>query len=133
MKKKLLQYGICFLIAAAIAFWVMDSEGIFVASKPVEISAILCDAFFVPGILLVMIGALLWISTTGLFDALGYAFRIAGHSLIPFLIKSDSKSFYEYKLEKDEKRGKTPVFILIVGAVFLLASAVALIVWYKLS
>lgn len=133
MKKKLLQYGICSIIGNAIAFWVMDTEGLFITNKPVEISAILCDAFFVPGILLVMVGTLFWISTTGLFDAISYAFRVAGHSLFPFLFKSDSMSFYDYKTEKDGKRVKTPLFIFIVGAVFLIASGVALIIWYKLQ
>ncbi|MBR5720989.1 MAG: DUF3899 domain-containing protein [Clostridia bacterium] len=130
MKKKLLQYGICFLIGAALALWVMYSEGLFIPNNPVDVPAVLCDAFFVPGILMVMVGALLWISTTGLFDALGYAFRVAGHNLLPFLFKKDIDSFYDYKTEKDGKRMKTPVFIFIVGVVFLVASGIALAVYY---
>ena len=130
MKKKLLQYGICFLIGAAMALWIMDSEGLFIQNSHVDVSAVLCDAFFVPGILLVMVGCLFWISTTGLFDALGYAFRVAGHTLFPFLFKANSESFYDYKTEKDGKRIKTPAFIFIVGTVFLAASGIALAVYY---
>ena len=130
MKKKLLQYGICSLIGAALALWVMYSEGLFIPNNPVDVSAVLCDAFFVPGILMVMFGALLWISTTGLFDALGYAFRVAAHTLLPFLFKTDILTFYDYKSEKDGKRMKTPVFIFISGVVFLAASGIALAVYY---
>ena len=133
MKKKLLQYLICFIVGALIAFLIMESKGLFTVNEPVEIAAILCDAFFVPGILFVMIGALVWISTTGLFDSLGYAFHVASHTLLPFLFKSANKSFYDYKAEKDESRAKTPAFVFIVGVVFLAASVIALIIWQNLS
>lgn len=132
MKKRLLQYGICFIISSLISLWVMNNEGLFIAKEPVDIAAILCDAFFVPGIMLTMIGALLWISTTGLFDSIGYAVQVAGHTLLPFLFKSDKKSYYDYKTEKDEKRVRIPSFIFIVGAFFLLLSVIALMVWTSL-
>ena len=107
MKKKLLQYGITAVVGALIAWWVMDVEGLFVITgAPEHTKAILCDAFFVPGILLVMIGALVWIATTGFFDSLGYAAKTAVHIFLPF-IKTERKSFYDYKMEKAEKRGDT--------------------------
>ena len=132
MKKKLLQYGICFIVGALIAYWVMDLEGLFVVNVPSEIAAILCDAFFVPGILLTMVGCLIWISTTGFFDSLGYAVMVGMHLVLPFLNKGERKSYYDYKAEKDEKRGKTPILIFIVGSFYLLLSGIALIVWMNL-
>ena len=130
-KKKLLQYGICGLVGAVIAYFVMDAEGLFLiwGSSKQSVVSILCDAFFVPGILLTMFGCLLWIANTGFFDSLGYAVRTAAHLLIPFR-KTERKTFYDYKEEKAEKRGKTPTFIGIVGGFYLLLSAVFLVIFY---
>lgn len=132
MKKKLLHYGICFIIGALIAYWVMNIEGLFLLTVHSEIAAVLCDAFFVPGILLTMVGCLIWISTTGFFDSIGYAVSVGIHLLLPFINKGERKSYYDYKVEKDEKRGKTPIFIFIVGLFYLLLSSIALIVWTNL-
>ena len=132
MKKKLLQYGVCFIVGALIAYWVMDIEGLFLVNVHSEIAAILCDAFFVPGILLTMVGCLIWIATTGFFDSIGYAVKVGMHLLLPFLSRGESKSYYDYKMEKDEKRGITPIFVFIVGLFYLLLSGIALIVWMNL-
>lgn len=129
MKKKLLQYGICGIIGALIAYWVMDLEGLFLVwGKMPDTWSILCDAFFVPGILLTMFGILFWIANTGFFDSIAYAFRTAGHILLPF-IRSDRKTFYDYKAEKAEKRTSTPYFVLIVGVFYLLLSGICLAIW----
>ena len=130
MKKKLLQYGICGAIGALLAYWVMHSEGLFeVWSERTAAVAILCDAFFVPGILFIMVGALVWIASTGFFDSIGYAARTASHLLLPSsLRKGERKSYYEYKTEKAEKRGKFPIYIFIVGAFFLFIWLICVII-----
>ena len=130
-KKKLLQYGICGLIGAVIAVLVMDAEGLllFWGTHRETTLIILCDAFFVPGILLILFGCLLWIANTGFFDSLGYAVRTAAHLLIPFR-KAERKTFYDYKEERAEKRGKTPAFIGIVGVFYLLLSLIPLAILY---
>ncbi len=130
MKKKLLQYGISTVVGAAIALWVMNMEGLFdFVDLPVNvIFMILCDAFFVAGILLALFGALVWISTTGFFDTFGFAIRTAAHLLFPFFIH-DTKTFYDYKTEKAEKRGETKGFLVVVGVGYLLISIVFLILW----
>ena len=130
MKKKLIQYGVCTTLGALIAVWVMDTEGMFVIENPDlnMVCLILADAFFVPGILILLFGALLWISTTGLFDSVSYALRTAAHSLLPFL-HFERKSFYDYKVEKAEKRGNTPYFAMIVGAFYLVLSGISILLW----
>jgi hypothetical protein len=130
VKKKLLQYGISMVIGALISLWVMHMEGLFdvVGMSANLIFMILCDAFFVAGILLALFGALVWISTTGFFDTFGYAIRSAAHLLLPF-INHDTKTFYDYKTEKAEKRGESKGFLVIVGGFYLLLSAVFLVLW----
>jgi hypothetical protein len=128
VKKKLLQYGITTVVGGLIAWRVMDAEGLFlIAGEPEHTKAILCDAFFVPGILLALIGMIVWVSSTGFFDALGYAVKTAAHMFIPF-IKTERQSFYDYKMAKAEKRGSTPHFITFVGIAFILVSVVFLLI-----
>lgn len=132
MKKKLLQYGICTILGAFIAYLVMDAEGAFLIwGETAEVMSILCDAFFVPGILFTMFGALFWLANTGFFDAIGYAFRTAAHVILPF-IHSECKTFYDYKEEKAEKRATTPYFIFVVGACYLALSVIFLSFWLAL-
>ena len=131
MKKKLLQYGITAVVGALIALWVMNIEGMFLligAGAPGAILSILCDAFFVPGILLVLFGALMWVANTGFFDSLGYALRTAAHMFLPFM-KTERKSYYDYKTEKADKRGSTPYFMFIVGVVYMVLAVVFLLIW----
>lgn len=97
------------------------------------------DAFFIVGMLYSCIGALIWVSTTGFFDIFSYAFRKGAHALIPGRITDTVGGFYEYKLEKQEKRkGKNSqsggrsgkASTLLVGMLLLAASAVLAAVWY---
>lgn len=132
MKKKLLQYGICGVFGALMAYWVMDLEGLFLLwGETATVVSIFCNAFFVPGILLASFGALFWIASTGFFDSVAYAFRTAGHLFLPFL-RIERKSYYDYKAEKAEKRTAMPGFIFHVGAFYLALSLICLVIWYAI-
>lgn len=89
------------------------------------------DAFFIVGILYFCISALVWVSTTGFFDMLSYAFRKGAHALIPGQIHDNVGGFYEYKMEKQEKRGgKARVSGLFVGLLMLVIAIILTAVWY---
>lgn len=133
MKKKLLQYGICVVLGGLMAYWVMDLEGFFILWREKATAfSILCNAFFVPGILFASFGALFWVSNTGFFDSVSFAFHTAGHLLLPFL-KSKRMTYYDYKMEKAEKRGTVPGFIFHVGAFYLVLSMICLGLWYAVG
>ena len=133
MKKKLLQYGICGVIGGLMAVWVMDLEGFFIVWRDkAAATSILCNAFFVPGILLASFGALFWVSNTGFFDSVSYAFHVVGHMFLP-MGKSKRKTYYDYKTEKADKRAAVPAFIFIVGVFYLALSMGCLVAWYAVS
>ena len=133
MKKKLLQYGICVVLGGLMAVWVMDLEGFFILwGERATAVSILCNAFFVPGILFSSFGALFWVANTGFFDSVSYAAHTIGHIFIPFA-KSKRKSYYDYKTEKAEKRAPIPGFIFHVGAFYLALSLICLGIWYGIS
>lgn len=121
MKKKLLKYGVPALIGAAIALGVAVSQGLGGVGSAWSLRT-LSDGCFVTFILMGGLGALVWVSTTGFFDIFTYA----GKSLLvlfsPMKQPEKLKKFYEYKLDKEEKRKKADFTLLIVGVAYLLLS-----------
>lgn len=82
------------------------------------------DALFVPAVLWLGLAGLMWVSTTGFFDIFSYAFKSLLVLFSTLKKPSDLGSFYDYKLEKEEKRtGETvSVTMLIVGGLLFLAA-----------
>ena len=121
MKKKLLKFGVPFLLGAAIALAVAWGQGLGGLGSAWSLRA-LSDGCFVTTILMGGMGVMMWVSTTGFFDIFSYA----GKSLLvlfsPLTQPEKLKKFYEYKADKDEKRKKADYTLLIVGAAFLLLS-----------
>ncbi|MDR0831485.1 MAG: DUF3899 domain-containing protein [Bacillales bacterium] len=82
------------------------------------------NAFFVPGILLLLFSGLIFVSQQGAFDMLAFALKKLFE--VTFTPKKMSQTFYEYKLEKESKERMSTFHILIVGIVFLL---IWIIIW----
>ena len=92
------------------------------------------DSFSAVALFFVCFGALVWISSTGVFDMLGYAIKKGAHYLIPGMVKMDAEDFYEYKLEKKDKKQKVAYnVILVVGLVLLVISFILIFFWYQVS
>ncbi len=130
MIKILVQLIVGLVIAFAVAFY----QGVFVLTKPSDIVMAIGDGFTVAAVLYLGMGALTWISTTGFFDIFGYAFKRAARVFIPGLFQDTEARFYEYKVEKMEKRkGYTQYSGLIIGAIFLGISIILTAVWYTIA
>ncbi len=91
----------------------------------------LADGLMVVGVVATSIGAMTWISTTGLFDALGYGTSVIWNRLT--FRSSKQLRFYDYKIAKKEARKRTkPVrFILAVGVLMLALSVVCTMAFYR--
>lgn len=85
----------------------------------------LSDAFFVPGALLLGVGALIYVSGEGVFDLLGY-----GTKRIFF---RGRETFAQYQQSKAKKGKRSPVFLLRVGVGFFLAAGVFLGLYFVFS
>ena len=140
MKKHLLQYGISTGVVLLLALWVLDAEGFFLLYEnavakgmQAQLMMVLCDAFFVPGILILCLGIMTWIATTGFFDALKYALHVATHTIIPLFTQNKVKQYYDFKTECAEHRSKPLVFLIIVGAGFCLVSALFGAMWFTMA
>ncbi|MBO5109254.1 MAG: DUF3899 domain-containing protein [Clostridia bacterium] len=133
MKRKLIAYSITAGISLMLSWLVVEIRGGFAGLDTTAIMMVLSDAFIVPGILLVGLGAIIWVSTTGFFDIFGYGIKQAFLWIFtPIAQKTNKKTFFDYKLEKEEKRKPTPKNILFVGLADWIISIVFFVLYYQL-
>ena len=127
-KSKSRKYIIASAIGVAIGICVFAIKGGFDATDKILTLYALCDAFFVPGILLLGFGTLLFCADDGVFDMLTY-----GTMKVVNLVRSEKrrssfpKTFYDYRVMKQEGRKGGFGYLMIIGAVFLAVAVLFLI------
>ena len=114
-------------IASLISICILVSRDILSMTSALDVYQALCDAFFVPGVMLLSLGLLVLVSGTGQFDMLSYGM----HSLLvlftPLKKVEKHDSFYDFKMAREARRmGKPRQYLLHVGAVFVFLSVLCL-------
>ena len=128
--KVIVQIGIGLLLA----FLIMWYQGLFVVTKLSDIIMAISDGFTVVAVLYLGIGSLMWISTTGFFDIFGFAVKRGLHAILPGMVQECEGNYYEYKVQKSEKRkGFTEHLTLKLGLIFLIISIILTAVWYAVA
>lgn len=93
---------------------------------------LLCDAFFVAGVLVTGFGGLHFAGNQGLFDIISYSVRLVFHIHWPWTAPRTAaegkESFADYKERKHTSR-KSSAGTLLAGAVYLALAAVMLLVY----
>ncbi len=135
-RKKSGAAGLCLtaMVVMAAAVWIAWGRGLAWNRSFAENARYLSDGCFAVGLWTFGIGALIWISTTGFFDMLAYSVRFGLHALVGLLIPqkhTPGKSFYDYKLERDEKRRAPRYGLLLIGAAMIALSALFLWSYYQ--
>lgn len=135
-KKKIIRLVIQITIGLCIAIGVMSSQGAF-SEGITQADRILAigNGFSVTALLYLSFGMLVWISTTGVLDIFSFALQKGAHFFLPFAAKEANGKFYEFKVEKAEKRkkrGKGQYMTLLVGLGFLLVAIALTIAWYAI-
>ncbi len=82
----------------------------------------IADAFTIPSVLMLMIGLLLWVSSSGGFDMLGYGLKRAKDAFIPS--KYTHEQYYDYKMRKNKKRVKGYSFMFISGGIYFVPAII---------
>ena len=85
---------------------------------------LLCDAFTIPGMLMILLGTLLWVSNEGAFYGVSYCLRIALFALIPGKRKDAYEKYGDYVERKQQKKVQGYSFLFWSG---LVAMAIALV------
>ena len=115
MKKTILEYAIATGVCALLAFIIATIGGIFTYQEKFRIYGLLCDGFFISGILFVCLGLLFFVYNNGFFDIIAYGF-MRFFSLFkkdPRAVKYET--FYDYHVAKAEKPKADFLYLIIVG------------------
>ena len=126
--KWLITLAVGLVLSGAVAVW----QGFSTDAPAALMARSLSDGLFVAGLMFSGLGALVWVSSTGFFDMFSYGF----HSLLVLFSvlrrPEDHVSYYDYKLAKDQKRGKPMHHLLAVGVWLIALSAACLYLYYQL-
>ncbi len=135
LKDKIIRLTVKYLAALGVGgllvMFVLLGRGFFQSPALLEQYRILADAFTTAGVVLIMVGVLIWVSTTGLFDMITFALSKFGRALIPFSKKSDEK-YYDYVVRKREKRFSGYLFVFIVGALYMIPAIIFTVMFYSI-
>ncbi len=124
MKKYAITLSIETVLVALLAW----SKDILEQTAMVNIFHILCDCFFVVGVVVTGIGALVFVSNEGVFDGISYGLR-AFANIFRKEVNRNMESYYDYRTRRSENKFDF-VFLLICGLIFL-AIAVAMLMFYS--
>ena len=128
MKSKLSGYIIATAAGLAVSMLVLYTYDFLSMETAEQRLQCLSDAFTVPGVLLLAIGSLMWISQQGTFDFFGYV----GKTVVDlFRTRVEHVRYGDYILEKREKRKIGGFgFLLITGAGFMVIAVLFLALYY---
>lgn len=91
----------------------------------------LCDSCFVPAVLLLGYGGLVFCRNQGTFDVMTYGVKSVFHTHVPgaSIGNAREESFREYQDRKSAKR-KSPTGSLLAGLTFFVPAVILLILFY---
>ncbi len=134
-KSLLVRYGVTIAVGALIGLGIFSLRGGFETTVPLKRFMALCDAFSVPGVLLIMFSGLVFVSGEGIFDGISYAVRHALKSLIPGALARGEQEKYGDYVERRRAKGKPKGYacLFFVGLAYLLVSIVLIAIYYNLK
>lgn len=97
---------------------------------------ILTDAFSIPGMLLILLGCLIWATDLGGFYGIGYVFNYAMKSIMSFVVPGalgQIENYHDYVFRKKAEGHITGYgFLFITGGISLVISFVFMYLFYQL-
>ena len=127
--RALKKYFITLLVGMVGVIAILASKDIFAQTVQKDVYHILCDAFFVVGVLIECVGLLIFSSNEGTFDIIVYGVS----SFVDMFKKQPNRkyeTFYDYRVARQDKKIKF-AYLLIVGLVFLAVSGVMLLLYHQ--
>lgn len=126
-KSLLIKSVVALVLGLGVAFAYYSSRSEDVVGL-VEQYRVLCDAFTIPGLMMILVGLLLWLSGLGALDAIGYLFRYVIQAFVPGVTKVSH--YLDYVEEKRESRAKGYGFLFIAGGILMAVAIVYLVLFY---
>lgn len=127
----LIKYGCCAAFDALLV-WGFIALRDFQSLALVDQYRMLCDAFTIPGLLLIMFGAMVWVSNMGALDGIAYCLRFMVFSLIPGKRLERDEKYGEYVERRSQNRVKGYGFLFWSGLVTMAIAMVFYALFYSL-
>ncbi len=124
IRKRLLKYGSCALFVILFGAAYLNGQELEGATAQQWYHWI-CDILWVPGMILLAAGAMIWVSNAGGLDTIAYGF----HWMVQWVLPAGRRgatNYREYVEQRREKKLEGYGFLLISAAVCIVASFVAL-------
>jgi len=93
----------------------------------VEQYHILCDAFTLPGLFMLLLGLMLLMGNLGALDAISFAFHYLFHTFLP--LTGESMTYLEFVEDRREHRIHGFGFLFVVGMIFTAIAVVFLLLY----
>lgn len=125
------KYAITLSIEAVLVALLAWAKDILAQTAMVDIFHILCDCFFVVGVVATGVGALVFVSNEGVFDGIVYGVR----AFVNIFRKEDNRnreSYFDYRARKAENKFSF-AFLLICGLIFLAVAGAMLVLYHHYS
>ena len=134
-KKNFVPYLFSFLFVGLLAGLYVGLRDF--SSQPlVEKYRMLCDAFTIPGVILILVGSLVLLSDSGAFHGIGYVLSYAKNTLLHFVVPGalgNTETYFDYvERKKAEGRMKNYVFLFVAGGLSMFISFVFMFLFYQL-
>ena len=114
-KTTLIKYSVTIAVCALIVLGVLSALGFWSREESAFRLADLADSFMIAGLLPLLIGGLVWASSQGALDGLGYVGRSIGALIIPSFKAYRHVTYYDYVMAKRDKRPHGFGFLFFVG------------------
>ena len=125
VKTNLAKYGTC-AVVTALLIWAYLGPRDFAGAALQERCRLLCAAFTIPGLGMVLLGSLLWASNEGALWGISYCVRVAISALMPGARREGYERYGDYVARKMQNPVRGFSFLFISGGS---AMAVALVFW----
>lgn len=128
VKTNMIKYGTCTVVTVLLMLAYLlprDFRGAALQDQ----YRMLCDAFFIPGILLILAGALVWVAGEGAFHGISYCLRIAAYALIPGKRKDAYEKYGDYVERKSRNKVSGYGFLFYYGMAVMALSLVFLLLY----
>lgn len=132
LRNGIIKYSVSVVSAGSVTVYMLASRGYGEVTVAAEKYRLLCDAFSVPGVLMILIGALIWLDNLGANDGvLFYFFSRVKNFFFP--VQERKKETYLQYVQRRREREKTKgfSFLFIVGGVFCAVATVFLVLFNK--
>lgn len=129
-KVRLVKYGASTLFVALMSIMYLNLQD-FAEAELADRYRLLCDAFSVPGVLLIMFGALVWASNEGAMLGVSYVVRQAVFALIPGKRLEREEKYGDYVARKRDKNVTGYGFLFFTGLAALGIALIFMVLFYS--